>query len=59
MRSTPVTVPLPAQRSAPRAAERRIRHQARDAAALMAFSAITSVGFAGCFLLLARLGLGR
>jgi len=31
----------------------RVRHQARDAAALMAFSAATSVGFAVVFLLLA------
>jgi hypothetical protein len=34
---------------------RRVRHQARDAAALMAFSAITSLGVASGFLLLALL----
>ncbi|GAB6984722.1 hypothetical protein [Nocardioides pyridinolyticus] len=34
---------------------RRVRHQARDAATLMAFSAATSLGVAGCFLLLAVL----
>ncbi|WP_395658869.1 hypothetical protein [Nocardioides sp.] len=32
---------------------RRVRHQARDAATLMAFSAATSVGVAAVFLLLA------
>jgi hypothetical protein len=31
----------------------RVRHQARDAATLMAFSAATSVGVAAFFLLLA------
>jgi hypothetical protein len=36
-------------------AVRRVRHQARDAATLMAFSAATSVGVAGGFLLLAVL----
>jgi len=35
--------------------ERRVRHQARDAATLMAFSAATSVGVAVCCLLLAVL----
>jgi hypothetical protein len=34
---------------------RRVRHQARDAATLMAFSAATSVGVAVAFLLLAVL----
>jgi hypothetical protein len=34
---------------------RRVRHQARDAATLMAFSAATSVGVAVCCLLLAVL----
>ena len=33
----------------------RVRHQARDAATLMAFSAATSVGLALAFLLLALL----
>jgi len=37
------------------APDRRVRHQARDAAALMAFSAATSVGVATVFLLLAIL----
>ncbi|MCD4526334.1 MULTISPECIES: hypothetical protein [unclassified Nocardioides] len=35
---------------------RRVRHQARDAAAVMTFSALTSVAFATVFLLLAHLG---
>jgi hypothetical protein len=39
----------------PSLAERRVRHQARDAATLMAFSAATSLGVAGGFLLLAVL----
>lgn len=56
MSSTRATVPEPAQRPARTSAERRVRHQARDAAALMAFSALASVGFAACFLLLAALG---
>jgi hypothetical protein len=34
---------------------RRVRHQARDAATLMVFSAATSVGVAVAFLLLALL----
>ena len=34
---------------------RRVRHQARDAATLMVFSAATSLGVAVCFLLLAVL----
>ncbi|MGA8245523.1 MAG: hypothetical protein WB797_01315 [Nocardioides sp.] len=49
--------------SAPRAAgltpaapQRRVRHQARDAVALMAFSATTSTAFAAGLLLLAHLG---
>lgn len=33
----------------------RVRHQARDAATLMVFSAATSLGLAICFLLLAVL----
>lgn len=41
---------------APDAPVRRVRHQARDAVALMTFSAVTSVGFATAFLLLAHLG---
>ncbi len=35
---------------------RRVRQQAREAAVLMAFSAVTSVGMATCFLLLTSLG---
>ena len=35
---------------------RRVRHQAREAAALMAFSAATSIGIATAFLLLAHWG---
>ena len=34
---------------------RRVRHQARDAAALMAFSALASLGVAAGFLVLAAL----
>lgn len=34
----------------------RVRHQARDAAALMAFSAVTSVFVATLLMLLANLG---
>ena len=51
--------PVPAtprlSRTALGADERRVRHQARDAAALMAFSAATSLGVAAIFLLLATL----
>ncbi len=43
---------LPVEEEGP---ARRVRHQARDAAALMAFSAAVSVGVAACFLLLAVL----
>ena len=35
---------------------RRVRHQARDAVALMAFSAASSITVAGGLLLLAQLG---
>ncbi len=35
---------------------RRVRHQARDAVALMAFSAGTSLALAGALVLLAHLG---
>jgi hypothetical protein len=34
----------------------RVRHQAREAMALMVFSAATSVALAGCLLLLGSLG---
>jgi hypothetical protein len=34
----------------------RVRHQAREAAALMAFSAATSMALAGAFVLLAHWG---
>lgn len=59
MSSTPVTVPVPDRLSAGAAGERRVRDQARDAAVLMAFSAMLSVGFAAGFVLLASLGSGR
>jgi hypothetical protein len=36
--------------------ERRVRHQARDVAALMAFSATISIGFAVALLLISALG---
>jgi hypothetical protein len=39
-----------------RTAGRRVRHQARDAVALMAFSATTSTALAAGLLLLAHLG---
>jgi hypothetical protein len=40
-------------------APRRVRHQARDAVALMAFSAVASIALATLFLLLANVpGLG-
>jgi hypothetical protein len=40
---------------------RRVRHQAREAVAVMVFSAATSLGLASAFLLLPHLqpGLGR
>lgn len=45
---------------APDAGERRVRHQARDAATLMAFSLATSVGAASALALLTGLsGAGR
>lgn len=37
-------------------APRRVRHQAREAAALMAFSAGTSIALAAALMLLASLG---
>lgn len=40
---------------APSAGTRRVRHQAREAAAVMAFSAATSIGMATCLLLLTSL----
>jgi hypothetical protein len=42
--------------STPVVPERRVRHQARDVAAVMAFSALVSVGFAVTLLLLSSLG---
>jgi hypothetical protein len=48
--SRTVQVPAPPGH---RPADLRVRHQARDAAALMAFSAATSLGVAVTFLLLA------
>ena len=36
--------------------ERRVRHQARDVATLMAFSALVSVGFAVALLFITALG---
>ena len=35
---------------------RRVRHEVRDGLAVMAFSAVTSVGLAGVLLLLSGLG---
>jgi hypothetical protein len=40
----------------PAAPVRRVRHQAQEAAKVMAFSAATSVALATAFLLLAHLG---
>ncbi len=40
----------------PVAPVRRVRHQAREAAAVMAFSAAVSIGLATAFLLLTSLG---
>jgi hypothetical protein len=40
----------------PVAPVRRVRHQAREAVAVMAFSAATSVGVATAFLILTSLG---
>lgn len=40
----------------PVAAEPRVRHLAREAVVLMAFSAGASTAFAGCLLLLTALG---
>jgi hypothetical protein len=34
----------------------RVRHQARDAVVLMTFSALTSLGLAGCLMVLSGLG---
>jgi hypothetical protein len=50
---TPLRTEVRAEEEVP--AARRVRHQARDAATLMAFSAATSVGVACGFLLLAVL----
>ena len=50
MSITPVT---PVVRSGPTP---RVRHLVREAAALMAFSAVTSATLAGCLLLLTSLG---
>jgi hypothetical protein len=41
---------------APGGAVPRVRHQAREAVAVMAFSATTSLALAATFLLLTRLG---
>jgi hypothetical protein len=40
----------------PVAPVRRVRHQAREAAAVMAFSAATSIGLAAALLILTSLG---
>ena len=42
--------------STPLAPDRRVRHQARDVAALMVFSAMVSVGLAAVLLLITTLG---
>lgn len=55
LRTQPPTVPgAGADPGAPRGA-RRVRHQAGEALAVMAFSAATSIGFAAAVLLLTHL----
>lgn len=56
MGRTMSTTHAPSSLSAPPAAERRVREQARDAATLMAFSLATSVGAATMLALLSGLG---
>ncbi|MFB9314929.1 hypothetical protein [Nocardioides plantarum] len=51
------TAPVTREQVIPdRLADRRVRHQARDVAVLMAFSLAMSLLFAAAFLLLAGLG---
>jgi hypothetical protein len=54
MSLTPTAPPVAGFGPAPQV--RRVRHQARDAVALMAFSATTSTALAAGLLLLAHLG---
>jgi hypothetical protein len=58
MSLTPTRLAAPPLPGLARAAagNRRVRHQARDAMALMAFSAASSMAVAGGLLLLAQLG---
>jgi hypothetical protein len=57
MSLTPTAPPIvaPAAGAAPTTVPRRVRDQARDVVALMAFSATTSTALAGVLLLLAHL----
>jgi hypothetical protein len=55
MSIAPAAAAPPRTEGAETDAVRRVRHQARDAAALMAFSAATSVAVATVFLVLAFL----
>ncbi|WP_243060283.1 hypothetical protein [Nocardioides sp. SR21] len=55
MSSIPAAPPTQVEAASPEGAAPRVRHQARDAATLMVFSAATSLGVATCFLLLAVL----
>jgi len=58
MSLTPTAPPVagPIAGLAPEGQPRRVRHQARDAVAVMAFSATTSTALAAGLLLLAHLG---
>jgi hypothetical protein len=54
-RTAPSVAGLPPDASTSPTGARRVRHQARDVVALMAFSATTSTALAAAFLLLAQL----
>ena len=55
MSLTPTAPPVAGPIAGPTTGPRRVRHQARDVVALMAFSATTSTALAGGLLLLAHL----
>ena len=59
MSLTPTAPPVAGPSRRPAAQPRRVRHQARDVVALMAFSATTSTALAAGLLLLAHLPRGR
>jgi hypothetical protein len=60
MSLTPTAAPVSGvtrtETGSPAATPRRVRHQARDVVAVMAFSASTSLALAGGLLLLSQLG---